>query len=906
MRAKRFIGLVMTGMIAVAGILYGNVAEAAMNPAPAGQSSYEFDFITPGTTSEVAAHVTITKSPADWGKTITLKATVDVKDASQFKSNMYIWNGVASNSDTYTVTENGIYTFGLNGIKMNTNNQASVTSGTDGELGYEYHQHVDGDGNIVPAEKDNNIYISKTPGGCFGTEYATRKSTRRVYVVCGCLANYDQHDDPYHPDWKRCNQCPHNAHSAAGWSEDRDGDGIIDWTSGGCPAMMWKEKTTTQTKDFYDLDTTVCGIKDTDKCGTYIIMDIKNVDVTGPEASWDTNPKADTWTRGNVTVIITAKDLQPDGTDGCGLADAAYSYDGGLTWTSDNTYVMTDNGTHDVLVKDELGNQTKITAEVHNIDRIPPTAIIRTVETGKNGTVRIEVIAADGESGLAVEPYKFDADGYTATTSKDVSTSGKHTVIVRDAVGNAVECNDWLYMLHLDMNGGSYNGSKDEVIVTVPVYDDYDKFRVNTNGTKAGAVTGNITQRVGYVDDATGAFVAIGERTIPHEVAGEQLGVIDAYGAFNIDGVNGVYTRVSGDELQRFLGWSWDKDTKKPLDKYNVFNSARNGQFNIEEWSSDCATIVSEDAWNGHAGANLNPSGLGFGTHDYSYTIYGVWEPVLQVNMDLTRSLGDLSYSNPAVAQATRVTNVKASQRIAHVAGEALANNFDHTSCEEVHSVVLRTIIRPGEQGSYRVVTSGSIPETVTTIEFSHNITDIYNNGDSTSTWYDDLNPAVSDADGKYMVSGTIHPEHQNDAYVGIGVANDDTTSGIVKHGLNRLYSGKTRNIFNKFYTPKYFGTDKSYDTSKNVGATSGESGSTKYYIWATVSQPSIYYKWVYGSEENLCICGQIDVVTYSAGGGDSGGDKEIPSIPGGHAQNSEPTTLDELRSRLRIRIIGE
>lgn len=107
------------------------------------------------------------------------------------------------------------------------------------------------------------------------------------------------------------------------------------------------------------------------------------------------------------------------------------------------------------------------------------------------------------------------------------------------------------------------------------------------------------------------------------------------------------------------------------------------------------------------------------------------------------------------------------------------------------------------------------------------------------------------------------------------------------KHGLNRAYLGIQRNIQNKWYTPNYFGTDKSYETSV---------GKEYYLIRAIVSQPSVYYEWVYGREEQVCVTMQIDVTDKA---------EYDPSNPGsGHGPNGGDTTLDELRTRLKIRIL--
>ena len=53
--------------------------------------------------------------------------------------------------------------------------------------------------------------------------------------------------------------------------------------------------------------------------------------------------------------LICAKDLQPDGTPGCGLAQEAYSFDGSC-YGSKNRLTVSQEGSYTVWVKDALGN----------------------------------------------------------------------------------------------------------------------------------------------------------------------------------------------------------------------------------------------------------------------------------------------------------------------------------------------------------------------------------------------------------------------------------------------------------------------------------------------------------------------------------------------------------------------
>lgn len=58
-------------------------------------------------------------------------------------------------------------------------------------------------------------------------------------------------------------------------------------------------------------------------------------------------------------INIKAKDLQPDGSQGSGLAEKAYSYDGGKTWSEENQSRIEGVGTFHILVRDRCDNTAK-------------------------------------------------------------------------------------------------------------------------------------------------------------------------------------------------------------------------------------------------------------------------------------------------------------------------------------------------------------------------------------------------------------------------------------------------------------------------------------------------------------------------------------------------------------------
>ena len=94
-------------------------------------------------------------------------------------------------------------------------------------------------------------------------------------------------------------------------------------------------------------------------------LEVKNMDFTPPVIEEAECIEKD----GIVTNIlrITAKDLQPDGTEGSGLAEEAYSFDGGKTWQQKNEMELEKNGEIFIAVRDICGNISVRAVEVSHI-----------------------------------------------------------------------------------------------------------------------------------------------------------------------------------------------------------------------------------------------------------------------------------------------------------------------------------------------------------------------------------------------------------------------------------------------------------------------------------------------------------------------------------------------------------
>lgn len=82
-----------------------------------------------------------------------------------------------------------------------------------------------------------------------------------------------------------------------------------------------------------------------------VSVEIDGIDKTAPEIE-EIEMEPANWKSGNAVVKVTASDNE----DGCGLAEQAYSFDGGKSWTDKNEVVLSQSAELDIRVRDRLGN----------------------------------------------------------------------------------------------------------------------------------------------------------------------------------------------------------------------------------------------------------------------------------------------------------------------------------------------------------------------------------------------------------------------------------------------------------------------------------------------------------------------------------------------------------------------
>ena len=181
------------------------------------------------------------------------------------------------------------------------------------------------------------------------------------------------------------------------------------------------------------------------KKGT-VTVEVMNIDVTGPVFGfYEKDPETDWTTEGVCVYNIKAQDLQPDKSTGCGMHEQPFSFDGGGTWTADNTYFYTDNGTYEIFVRDRLDNITKQSIVISNIDKTPPTASAEYSREASQASVRITInandVQPDGTAGCGLHEQPYSYDGGKNWREEAAYTVSKNRVVeiaVRDKLGNTV------------------------------------------------------------------------------------------------------------------------------------------------------------------------------------------------------------------------------------------------------------------------------------------------------------------------------------------------------------------------------------------------------------------------------------------------------------------------------------
>lgn len=165
-------------------------------------------------------------------------------------------------------------------------------------------------------------------------------------------------------------------------------------------------------------------VKDLAGNETQTHIKIENIDnkVTATPSYSITEP-----TKNPVTATITSDEvLQP--VEGWTLAGNKKSM----------TKVYTDNKIEDVVVKDSLGNETTVTIDIRNIDKIAPTAEVEfDITELTNGDVKATIIANEELQSVVgdINTWQLDSENPNKATAT-FTVNGNENVTITDLAGN--------------------------------------------------------------------------------------------------------------------------------------------------------------------------------------------------------------------------------------------------------------------------------------------------------------------------------------------------------------------------------------------------------------------------------------------------------------------------------------
>ena len=297
--------------------------------------------------------------------------------------------------------------------------------------------------------------------------------------------------------------------------------------------------------------------------------------------------------------------------------------------------------------------------------------------------------------------------------------------------------------LTFNMNGGKYQGSSNNVILKGKVYNATVEYVFNINN-------------------------GLTEANLPYYA--KQENKISAYGKYDVNGLSNQYVKVVDDMTYRFLGWSLDKSAKVPDSQLDIYNS------------NHAITYAIKD----------------------NTTLYAVWEPVLQMTVQLSAP----QYSG--VMQLTSDVPVTTTLGNFKISSGTRSTDIPSSATASVNSAIIGTNVTNKDLVTYTVSAKGASNIKFSTAADSR-ILDIYTHGNN-NTWFDKLNT-------------TDKFEYTIDNF-------SNTTSS--------------------FTIPQYIGTTKSYKTSNPESAT----GTSVYAIKFTCTQPSYYYSKYWNSPETTSVYG--------------------------------------------------
>ena len=236
-------------------------------------------------------------------------------------------------------------------------------------------------------------------------------------------------------------------------------------------------------------------------------------------------------------------------------------------------------------------------------------------------------------------------------------------------------------------------------------------------------------------------------------------------------GINNKLTKTDTNGIQyRFLGYSLNPNATVPDSNFDVYSLSRTENYTIRD----------------------------------NTTIYAVWEPVLQMTVQLSAP------QHSGVMQLTSDVPVTTTLGNFKISSGTRSTEIPSSATASVNSATIGTNVTNKDLVTYTVSAKGASNIKFSTAADSR-ILDIYTHGNN-NTWFDKLNT-------------TDKFEYTIDNF-------SNTTSS--------------------FTIPQYIGTKKSYKTSNPESAT----GTSVYAIKFTCTQPSYYYSKYWNSPESTSVYG--------------------------------------------------
>ena len=417
--------------------------------------------------------LTVTQSTTDWAKSLVLTASYANTGNMTVYNPSFIWNGTQpSGSSTYGVNANGTYTLQLNADENSDTQSAVLTIDVrnidvtapmlkthsiepasawtkdgvtvalvgavdlqpDGSAGSGLHEtpySYDG-GKSWTAESSHHY----TENGTYSIFVRDRLGNNSSYTIS--FGNVDNAPPVIKSvEFDHTENIPLTEIVVS--ASDLQPDGSAGSGLHETPYSFDGGKTWSADNTFAVTQNGTVKIAVRDQLGNIVYREenIQNLDRTAPKFSYTMSTEF--WTNKEVSLHLSASDVNEDGTDGSGLADTWYSLDNGKTWSGEEILVFEKNIRLAITVRDRNDNTSTVWVNIDQIDKEEPSVLLNMeiLEDGLNKKVKLQAQGEDDDSGLHEEAYSWDGGNtFSDQDTKIITENGTYQVHVRDKAGN--------------------------------------------------------------------------------------------------------------------------------------------------------------------------------------------------------------------------------------------------------------------------------------------------------------------------------------------------------------------------------------------------------------------------------------------------------------------------------------